>query len=100
MTKQTDQTEPTPRDPIVDAILHCVGAKPSVSPQDVATYLAQQRKKAGDDRPAPWRKYLPAVKQQMVHLARAGEIDILRKGQVADPNDFKGIVRLRKAAPK
>lgn len=95
----TDENKSPPRDPVVDAILQCVADKASVSPQDVATYLAKERSKP-DGRPAPWRKYLPAVKQQMVHLARAGEIDILRKGQVADPNDFKGVVRLRKAAGK
>lgn len=93
----TDTPEPAPRDPVAEAILQCVADKASVSPQDVATYLAKQRQKPGDTRPAPWRRYLPAVKQQMVHLARAGEIDILRKGQVADPNHFKGVVRLRKA---
>ncbi len=96
MTDKSTASEETLRDPVVEAILHCVSETSSVSPQDVATYIAAQRKKS-DDRPAAWRKYLPAVKQQMVHLARAGEIDILRKGQVADPNDFKGIVRLRKA---
>jgi hypothetical protein len=95
----TDDSEATPRDPVAEAILQCVEDKASVSPQDVATFLAKERSKP-DGRPAPWRKYLPAVKQQMVHLARAGEIEILRKGQVADPNDFKGVVRLRKAAAK
>jgi len=88
------------RDPVIEAILHCVSEKASVSPQDVATYLAKQRQKPGDSRPSPWRRYLPAVKQQMVHLARSGQIEIVRKGQVADPNDFKGIVRLRKPASR
>ena len=47
------------------------------------------------DPPDLWRRYLKAVKQQMVHLARAGRIEITRKGQPVDPNDFKGVVRLR-----
>ena len=40
---------------------------------------------------------MTAVKQQSVHLARKGRVDIVRKGQVADPDDFKGIVRVRRA---
>jgi hypothetical protein len=31
----------------------------------------------------------------MVHLARDGQIEITRKGQPVDPNNFKGVVRLR-----
>ena len=36
-----------------------------------------------------------AVRQQMVHLARQGRIEIVRRGRPVDPNDFKGVVRLR-----
>lgn len=36
-----------------------------------------------------------AVKQRAVSLAREGRIEIVRKGQVVDPEDFKGIVRYR-----
>jgi len=61
---------------------------------DVARAFADARAKPGDP-PQLWRRYLPAVKQQMVHLARTGRIEILRKGQPVDPNDFKGVVRLR-----
>jgi hypothetical protein len=39
-----------------------------------------------------------AVKQQMVYLARAGQIEITRKGKPVDPNNFKGVVRLRLTA--
>ena len=35
------------------------------------------------------------VKQQMVHLARTGRIEIVRKGEVVDPEEFRGIVRMR-----
>ena len=45
--------------------------------------------------PDLWRRYLNAVRQQSIHLARAGRIEILRKGKPADPNNFKGVYRLR-----
>jgi hypothetical protein len=40
------------------------------------------------------------VKQQMLHLARAGQIEITRKGVVVDPEDFRGVVRMRLAGAK
>ncbi|MEP5699177.1 MAG: DUF3253 domain-containing protein [Sneathiella sp.] len=30
-----------------------------------------------------------------MNLARTGRIEIMRKGKVADPNDFKGLYKLR-----
>jgi hypothetical protein len=36
-----------------------------------------------------------AVKQQALGLARAGQIEITRKGEPVDLSDFKGVVRLR-----
>jgi len=93
---ENEQPEQKP-DPIVEAIFEALGALPSgksASPMDIARTFADARAKPGD-RPDAWRRYLNAVKQQMVHLARAGRIEILRKGVRVDPNDFKGVVRLR-----
>ena len=85
-------------DPVAAAILDALAAaKPggSVSPEDVARAVAERRRKA-NDRPDLWRRYLSAVKQQAIHLARAGEIEVLRKGQpVEDPARAKGVVRYR-----
>ncbi|MGB0627375.1 MAG: DUF3253 domain-containing protein [Alphaproteobacteria bacterium] len=85
-------------DPVAAAILDALAAaKPggSVSPEDVARAVAESRRKA-NDRPDLWRRYLSAVKQQAIHLARAGEIQVLRKGQpVEDPARAKGVVRYR-----
>ena len=36
-----------------------------------------------------------AVKQQAIHLAKSGRIEIIRKGEPVDPRDFKGIVKMR-----
>ncbi|MBS28872.1 MAG: hypothetical protein CL566_08130 [Alphaproteobacteria bacterium] len=88
----------TTRDPVADAILACLAAaKPggSASPEDVARTVAEVRRKPSDP-PDLWRRYLPAVKQQAISLARAGSIQVLRKGKpVDDPAHVKGIIRYR-----
>ena len=67
----------------------------SVSPEQVARAAAEARR-GPKDPPDLWRKYLSAVKQQAVHLARAGRIEVLRKGKpVEDPARAKGVVRYR-----
>ncbi len=94
--KENPKQKPKP-DPVVEAILATLhGLEPgkSASPMDVARAFAAARAKPGDP-PHAWRRYLNAVKQQMVHLARAGRIEIIRKGEPVDPNNFKGVVRLR-----
>ncbi len=70
------------------AILELLGKLPagkSVSPEEVA--------RAAD--PAGWRRELPKVRPVAVGLARAGKLVILRHGRPADPDDFKGVWRMR-----
>lgn len=62
--------------------------------QDVARRIAKERGKPKDG-PNLWRRYMNAVKQQAIHLAKTGQIEITRKGEAVDPRDFRGIVRLR-----
>jgi hypothetical protein len=97
-----DESE-TPRaaalDPRAEAILAELAAqKPgrALSPEAVARAVAASRAKPSDP-PQLWRRYLGAVKQQAVFLARQGRIEIVRKGKPVDPNDFKGVIRLRLA---
>lgn len=92
----TDDTEKAPAkdDPIATAILAALAGGVSRSFKDVAVGIAEARRRP-KDRPELWRRYLPSVKQQSVHLARQGRLEIVRKGEVADPNDFKGLVRIR-----
>ena len=86
------------KDPIADAILSQLAfGKPggSISPEEVARAVAEAKRNPKDPHDL-WRKYLPAVKQQAVHLARAGQIELLRKGKpVDDPARVKGVVRYR-----
>jgi hypothetical protein len=86
------------QDPIAAAILSQLAfGKPgsSIAPEEVARAVAEAKRTPKD--PADlWRKYLSAVKQQAIHLARAGQIELLRKGKpVDDPAHVKGVVRYR-----
>ena len=57
----------------------------SVSPEEVA--------RAVD--PEGWRRMLGHVRATAVGLARADRLVILRHNKPADPNDFKGVWRMR-----
>ena len=72
---------------VAAAILHLVDARgpdKSICPSEAARAL-------GED----WRSLLGDVRQAAVSLARAGRIDILRKGRSVDPDSVHGVVRLR-----
>lgn len=94
---ETTPEAPPKDDPIATTILEMLGQTKSLAFKDVAMALADAKRKP-KDRPDLWRRYINAVKQQSVHLARQGRIEIVRKGKVADPGDFKGIVRIRLAS--
>jgi hypothetical protein len=89
-----DEKAQQPDDPVVDYILQAVADGGEISPNKVAQALAADR--ASETAPKDiWRKYLLAVRQQAIHLARSGRLEIVRKGQAVDPNDFKGLYKLR-----
>ena len=76
------------------AVLAAAGPGKAVAPEAVARACAEARRRKTD--PADlWRRYLPSVRHQAIHLARAGRIEILRKGKPVDPDNFKGVYRLR-----
>ena len=64
------------------------GRDGTVRPEDVAIELY----------PMDWQSILKRVKLFAKQLAASGEIEILRKGEVANPDDVKGVIRLRIAA--
>ena len=69
------------------------GPDHSVSPDDVARAFAETRRKKSDP-PDVWRRYMNAVRQQALFLARSGKIVILRRGEVQDPKaPIKGLIR-------
>ena len=61
----------------------------SISPEDVA--------RAAD--PEGWRRMLGHVRAVARGLARQGKLVILRHNKPADPDDFKGVYRLRLPDP-
>jgi hypothetical protein len=72
-------------------ILRALGAGKSISPVDAA------RAMAGNPQDESWRHGLAPVKRAAQRLARAGQIEILRKGKPVDPENLHGVVRLRLA---
>jgi hypothetical protein len=84
-------------DAVAEAILGCLheaGAGASLSPDDIARAFAERRRRKSDP-PDLWRRYLKAVRQQALHLAREGRIVILRHGEPQDPKaPIKGLIRL------
>lgn len=88
-------------DPVAVTILQTLAGLStgaSISLMDAAKAVAETRRRPSDG-PELWRRYMNAVRQQATHLARQGRIEILRKGQPVDPNNFKGVVRLRLPLP-
>jgi|TARA_R100000455_G_C6262676_1_gene117948 hypothetical protein len=97
---KSDDNQPHPseteEDPVVGYILRAVSSGRDVAPQEIARAIAADRAKSTAPKDF-WRKYMTAVRQQAIFLARAGRLQIIRKGEIADPDDFKGLYKLRKA---
>ncbi|WP_020594501.1 DUF3253 domain-containing protein [Kiloniella laminariae] len=91
MSEEKQKTD----DPVAVFILgELYGAEAPMSPDNLARAFYKPRAKK-EDRPDSWRKYLPAVRQQALYLARSGRINIIRKGEVVDPKaPIKGLFKL------
>jgi hypothetical protein len=91
MTLPQDPAPPT--DAAVEATLlglAAARAPGSTDPEAVARALAGEH----------WRAQLGAVRRAAVALARAGRIDVLRKGRPVDPSqEVRGVIRLRLRPP-
>ena len=82
------------RDPAAQAILDLTAiTSRGVRPEQVAEAMAERYRKPKDG-PNLWRKYMHAVRQEGLHLARDGDIVILRKGKPVDPHKpIKGLIK-------
>jgi hypothetical protein len=69
-------------------ILELCAATKSVNPETVARALD----------PENWRKRLTDVRFAAVRLALAGRVEITRHGKPVDPENFKGVWRIRAVA--
>lgn len=96
------RTDPPGTDPIAQQIFDLLavrGPDKSICPSEAARAMQAAHGKAGDPAEA-WRRYLAPVRQQALHLARRGEILILRKGKPVDPHKpVKGVIRLALPRP-
>lgn len=61
------------------------GMDGSVRPGDVARAIL----------PDHWRTLLNRIRIMSRHMAHEGKLNILRKGEPANPDDFKGLYRLQ-----
>ncbi|QFU32964.1 DUF3253 domain-containing protein [Brevundimonas sp. Bb-A] len=75
-------------DPIETAILNkLAGLEPgkSIEPAEVAKAL----------QPEQWQRMLPKVRATALGLMRQGRLTITKKGKPVDPDNFRGVTRLR-----
>ena len=94
---QGEDREGRAEDPVAALILLLLaeaGPQAALDPVSVAKAFAATRARPKDP-PDAWRRYLPAVRQQALHLARQDRIRILRKGAPVDPHaPVKGLIKL------
>ncbi len=84
-------TNTDPAEQAILQLLNASGAQKSISPSDAARALA------GNPADDSWRRSLSPIRLAMMRLARAGQIEILRKGKPVAPDDAHGVIRLRLA---
>lgn len=72
-------------DATILALCRAEGLEGRVRPEDVAMAIL----------PDHWQTLTGRIRLASRQLARQGKIEILRKGEPADPDDFKGVYRLR-----
>ena len=80
-------------DPIETAILNKIAAlEPgkSIEPAEVAKEL----------QPEQWQRMLPKVRAIALSLMRQGKLTITKKGKPVDPDQVRGVTRLRQATPE
>lgn len=78
-----------PAEVAILATLRARGADKSICPSEAARTLT------GNPPDDKWRAGLSPIRLAAQRLARAGQIEILRKGKAISPEDAKGVVRLR-----
>jgi hypothetical protein len=83
-------TRPTDED-LADTILRLAserGDGRTLGPMDVARSL-------GGDHPDGWGPLMQPIRRVAVQLMKEGRLVITRKGRPVDPDDFRGVYRLR-----
>ncbi|PZR91456.1 MAG: DUF3253 domain-containing protein [Stutzerimonas stutzeri] len=87
-------TRPTDED-LAETILRLAaerGDERTLGPIDVARAL-------GGDHPDGWGPLMQPIRRVAVQLMKDGRLVITRKGRPVDPDDFRGVYRLRLPGP-
>lgn len=71
------------------AQIAAAGPGKSIDPMNVAKAV----------QPESWQRILPRVKSEAIMLAKLGQVVILRHNKPANPEDFRGVWRLRGPLP-
>ncbi len=74
-------------------LLNASGADKSISPFDAARALVGSDEKQ-------WSRLMKPLRAVAVEMAKAGELEIRRKGKIVDPADFRGVYRLALPGPE
>ncbi len=82
-------TSPDPIEASILALTAARGPDKSICPSEVARALQPEPGLEG------WQSLMTPVRQAALRLARAGQIDILRKGRPVEPEAVRGVIRLR-----
>lgn len=85
-------------DPIRLFILSSLRDGQAMAPHELARAFHATRAKPSDG-PNAWRRYMNAVKQQTVSMARSEKLVFVRKGEPIHPDDVKGVYRVRLPLP-
>lgn len=82
---------PTPSaiEEMILSLVSARGPEKSICPSEVARALTPGALQEG------WQSLMTPIRQAAIRLARAGQIDILRKGRPASPDEIRGVIRLR-----
>jgi hypothetical protein len=64
------------------------GADKTICPSEVARAISGPH-------PDGWGPLMPAVRRVAVALMKAGQVVVTRKGRPVDPDDFRGVYRIR-----
>jgi hypothetical protein len=70
------------------ALLGARGEGRTIAPMDAARVV-------GGDHPEGWGPLMQPIRRAAVRLMKDGRLVITRKGRPVDPDDFRGVYRLR-----
>ena len=79
-------------DPIEAAIFEKLA---KADPKNVGGKSIEPAEVAKDLQPEQWQRMLPKVRAVALGLMRQGRLTITKKGKPVDPDDFRGVTRLR-----